>query len=380
MNAKFDSIRPFNDCDLPQVLSRLIRNRQLMDSLVAFRFSTWPRFTYPLLRGITRLYLSKRRSSIKSLRDFQVLVEPYMERMIEQTTDSFSVSGLEDLDLSQPCIFVSNHRDIALDPAFVNWSLHQNGQDTVRIAVGDNLLKQDWVADLIRLNKCFIVNRSAKDRRQKLADAKLLSEYIFHTLKNDAQHIWIAQREGRAKDGVDATNPAIISMLSLNKPKAQSLTDYVRSLRIVPVSISYEFDPCDLSKAKELHTTEVEGSYDKADSEDIRSIVDGIVGYKGNVHVAFGKILDDEFDSAKAVAEQIDVQIKQNYKQFPSADAAVQLMGRDNCANSDSYSQTKIDEAKLHLSSRLCDESEEIKHKVLSMYAVPITHKAHPNK
>ena len=120
MNAKFDSIRPFNDCDLPQVLSRLIRNRQLMDSLVAFRFSTWPRFTYPLLRGITRLYLSKRRSSIKSLRDFQVLVEPYMERMIEQTTDSFSVSGLEDLDLSQPCIFVSNHRDIALDPAFVN--------------------------------------------------------------------------------------------------------------------------------------------------------------------------------------------------------------------------------------------------------------------
>ena len=341
MNAKFDSIRPFNDCDLPQVLSRLIRNRQLMDSLVAFRFSTWPRFTYPLLRGITRLYLSKRRSSIKSLRDFQVLVEPYMERMIEQTTDSFSVSGLEDLDLSQPCIFVINHRDIALDPAFVNWSLHQNGQDTVRIAVGDNLLKQDWVADLIRLNKCFIVNRSAKDRRQKLADAKLLSEYIFHTLKNDAQHIWIAQREGRAKDGVDATNPAIISMLSLNKPKAQSLTDYVRSLRIVPVSISYEFDPCDLSKAKELHTTEVEGSYDKADSEDIRSIVDGIVGYKGNVHVAFGKILDDEFDSAKAVAEQIDVQIKQNYKQFPSADAAVQLMGRDNCANSDSYSQTK---------------------------------------
>ena len=128
----------------------------------------------------------------------------------------------------------------------------------------------------------------------------------------------------------------------------------------MPVSISYEFDPCDLSKAKELHTTEVEGSYDKADSEDIRSIVDGIVGYKGNVHVAFGKILDGEFDSAKAVAEQIDVQIKQNYKQFPSADAAVQLMGRDNCANSDSYSQTKIDEAKLHLSSRLCDESEDL--------------------
>lgn len=375
MNEKFDSIRPFNDCDLPQVLERLIRNRQLMDSLVAFRFSTWPRFCYPLLRAVTRWYLSKRRNNIKSLRDFQVLVEPYMERMIEQTTDSFSISGLEALDLSQPCIFVSNHRDIALDPAFVNWSLHLSGQDTVRIAVGDNLLKQDWVADLIRLNKCFIVHRSAKDRRQKLADAKLLSEYIFHTLKSDAQHIWIAQREGRAKDGVDATNPAIVSMLSLNKPKEQSLADYVRSIRIVPVSISYEFDPCDLSKAKELLTTEVAGSYDKADSEDIRSIVDGIVGFKGNVHVAFGKILDAEFESAKAVAEQIDSQIKQNYQRFASADAAVELLGQGDSGNDGSFTQAEVDEAKLHLTSRLSEESAEIKRKVLSMYAVPITHK-----
>lgn len=373
MNAKFDSIRPFNDCDLPQVLGRLIQNRQLMDSLVAFRFSTWPRFCYPLLRAVTRLYLTRRRNRIKNLRDFQVLVEPYMQRMIEQTTDSFSVSGLDELDLSQPCIFISNHRDIALDPGFVNWSLHLNGQDTVRIAVGDNLLKEEWVADLIRLNKCFIVHRSAKDRREKLADAKLLSEYIFHTLKNDNQHIWIAQREGRAKDGVDATNPAIISMLSLNKPKEQPLSEYIASLRIVPVSISYEFDPCDLSKAKELHTTEVEGSYDKQDSEDIRSIVDGIVGYKGNVHVSFGQLLNSEFENAKGVAEQIDMQIKQNYRRFPSADAAVQMLDGNENAKDDLFPQQRIDEAKAHLTSRLCDEPLEIKHKVLSMYAVPIT-------
>ncbi|WP_158770808.1 1-acyl-sn-glycerol-3-phosphate acyltransferase [Paraglaciecola sp. L1A13] len=372
MNAKFDSIRPFNDCDLPQVLGRLIQNRQLMDSLVAFRFSTWPRFCYPFLRGVTRLYLSRQRGRIKSLRDFQVLVEPYMERMIEQTTDSFTVSGLDKLDLSQPCMFVSNHRDIALDPAFVNWSLHLSGQDTVRIAVGDNLLKQDWVADLIRLNKCFIVHRSAKDRREKLADAKLLSEYIFHTLKNDAQHIWIAQREGRAKDGIDATNPAIVSMLSLNKPKEQPFSDYIRSLRIVPVSISYEFDPCDLSKAKELYTTEVEGSYDKADSEDIRSIVDGMVGYKGRVHVSFGQILDSEFENAKGVAEQIDGQIKHNYRRFPSADAALQMLEGKESVKDDLFSQQQIDAAKTHLASRLCDESPEIKKKVLSMYAVPI--------
>jgi hypothetical protein len=253
MITKFDSIRPFDDSDLPAVLDRLVNNRQLMASLLSFRFSSWSKPLHPLLGWLTKKYVLKQSKNIRSLRDFQVLVEPYMQRMIDKTTDKLTISGLKQVDLSTPCLFVSNHRDIALDPAFVNWALHINDQDTVRIAVGDNLLTEDWVADLIRLNKCFIVNRSAKDRRQKLADAKLLSEYIFHTLKSDDQHIWIAQREGRAKDGRDVTNPAIISMLSLNKPKTLALSAYISQLRIVPVSISYEFDPCDISKAKELH-------------------------------------------------------------------------------------------------------------------------------
>lgn len=372
MTAKFDSIRPFDDSDLPVVLDRLVNNRQLMASLLSFRFSSWPKPLHPLLGWLTRKYVLKQSKSIRNLRDFQVLVEPYMQRMIDKTTDKFSISGLEQVDLTPPCLFVSNHRDIALDPAFVNWALHINGQDTVRIAVGDNLLSEDWITDLIRLNKCFIVNRSAKDRRQKLADAKLLSEYIFHTLKTDDQHIWIAQREGRAKDGRDVTNPAIFSMLSLNKPKTEEFSSYIRQLRIVPVSISYEFDPCDISKAKELHETELTGAYDKKDSEDIKSIVAGMTGYKGQVHVHFGEVLDGEFASAKEVAEHLDKQILAGYRPFASAVVAGERLGFTECAASQDFSAREIAAAKVYLTQRTQDLAPAVATKLLQMYAMPL--------
>jgi 1-acyl-sn-glycerol-3-phosphate acyltransferase len=372
MITKFDSIRPFDDSDLPAVLDRLVNNRQLMASLLSFRFSSWSKPLHPLLGWLTKKYVLKQSKNIRSLRDFQVLVEPYMQRMIDKTTDKLTISGLKQVDLSTPCLFVSNHRDIALDPAFVNWALHINDQDTVRIAVGDNLLTEDWVADLIRLNKCFIVNRSAKDRRQKLADAKLLSEYIFHTLKSDDQHIWIAQREGRAKDGRDVTNPAIISMLSLNKPKTLALSAYISQLRIVPVSISYEFDPCDISKAKELHETELTGAYDKQDSEDIRSIIDGMTGYKGQVHVHFGEVLDGEFTSAKEVAEHLDKQILTGYRVFASAFVAGQRLGLTDCAASEDFSAREIATAKAYLTKRTEGLTPEVATKLLQMYAMPL--------
>lgn len=371
MPTKFDSIRPFADADLSVVLPKLFNNKEFIDSIVAFKFSAWPRFMRPILGVVTRYYIIKQISKITTLRDFQRLVEPYMEQMINTTTESFTVSGLEQLDLSQACLFMSNHRDIALDPAFVNWALHINDQDTVRIAVGDNLLKKEWVADLIRLNKCFIVKRSATDRREKLAAAKLLSEYIAFTLNSEQQHIWIAQREGRAKDGNDTTNPAILSMLALNKPKDTEFSEYIRTLRIVPVAISYEFDPCDISKAKELQKIEREGSYDKPDNEDVRSIVNGITGQKGRVHIHFGDVLTAEFGNAKEVAAHIDEQILQGYQSFSTGPVAAKMLGsNDNTINtddneSDHYRQAATD----YLLSRLEHLSKAEQHKLLSMYA-----------
>ena len=371
MPNRFDSIRPFDDSDLSDVLPKLFNNKEFIDSIVAFKFSAWPQFMRPTLGFFTRHYIIKQITKVTTHRDFQRLVEPYMERMISTTTESFTVSGLDKLDLSQACLFMSNHRDIALDPAFVNWALHINGLDTVRIAVGDNLLKKEWVADLIRLNKCFIVKRSATDRREKLSAAKLLSEYIEASLNAEQQHIWIAQREGRAKDGNDITNPAILSMLALNKSKDLKFSQYIQSLRIVPVSISYEFDPCDINKAKELQEVEREGSYDKPDNEDVKSIVKGITGQKGRVHIHFGEVLAAEFNTAKEVAEHIDQEILQGYTSYPTGSVAAKMLSIDGITidNSTEESEHYTQAAADYLQARVVDLTKEEQKKLLSMYA-----------
>ncbi|MEP7706045.1 1-acyl-sn-glycerol-3-phosphate acyltransferase [Paraglaciecola sp. 25GB23A] len=377
MKAKFDAIRPFDDTDLPRVLTQLCNNDEFIRTLVAFKFAAWPKRLRPLLGYITRRFILSKSKKISSLRGFQRLVEPYVQKMIDTTTSGLTVSGLDQLDLTQTCLFVSNHRDIALDPAFVNWVLHINKQDTVRIAVGDNLLKKEWVADLIRLNKCFIVRRSAPDRREKLAAAKLLSEYIYYTLNVDQQHIWIAQREGRAKDGNDSTNPAIISMLTINKPKDVEFSDYLRQLRIVPVSISYEFDPCDMSKAKELHQLDLLGTYDKPDNEDMRSIVNGITGQKGRVHVHFGKVLAAGFESPKQVAEHLDSEILAGYRCFSTGQAALSLLQQQGTEASISSvsANTELDQALQYLQTRLSSLNAAEQEKMLLMYANPFQKK-----
>lgn len=377
MKAKFDAIRPFDDTDLPRVLTQLCNNDEFIRTLVAFKFAAWPKRLRPLLGYITRRFILSKSKKISSLRGFQRLVEPYVQKMIDTTTSGLTVSGLDQLDLTQTCLFVSNHRDIALDPAFVNWVLHINKQDTVRIAVGDNLLKKEWVADLIRLNKCFIVRRSAPDRREKLAAAKLLSEYIYYTLNVDQQHIWIAQREGRAKDGNDSTNPAIISMLTINKPKDVEFSDYLRQLRIVPVSISYEFDPCDISKARELHQLDLLGTYDKPDNEDMRSIVNGITGQKGRVHVHFGKVLAAGFESPKQVAEHLDNEILAGYRCFSTGEAALSLLQQQGTeqAISSVSANTDLDLALQYLQTRLASLNTAEQEKMLMMYSNPFQKK-----
>lgn len=377
MPSKFDEIRPFDDTDLSAELPKLFNNKEFINSLVSFKFSAWPKFFHPLLAFLTRRYILARVAKIRTLRDFQGLIEPYIEHMLSTTTESFTISGLDKLDKSQACLFISNHRDIALDPAFVNWALHINGQDTVRIAVGDNLLKKAWVADLIRLNKCFIVKRSAPDRREKLKAAKLLSEYIEFSLNSEQQHIWIAQREGRAKDGNDITNPAILSMLALNKPKDVEFADYIKQLRIVPVSISYEFDPCDISKAKELQQLEREGSYDKPDNEDIQSIVNGITGQKGRVHLHFGEQLTQDFANAKEVAEHIDQAILEGYQPFSTGPVAAKMLDEGQVTQLKEPSEQG---AVSYLNKRISGLSSPEKEKLLAMYACAYLNKKHSDE
>jgi len=260
-----------------------------------------------------RLKLKQQMAGINEVKAFQSVVAKYMDGMISTHVRSLTVSGLEKLDKHGAYLFISNHRDIAMDPAFVNWVLYHNDCNTLRIAIGDNLLTKPFVSDLMRLNKSFIVNRSAKAPREKLKAAKYLSSYIHHSICNEHSSIWIAQREGRAKDGCDKTNSAVLGMIALNKPKTEALTDYIRKLRIVPISISYELDPCDAAKARELYLQRTEGSYQKEEHEDVKSIAMGIAGNKGNVHLAFGDVLDGDYADTDELVADLDHHILGNY-------------------------------------------------------------------
>ncbi len=241
-----------------------------------------------------------------------------MNGTIEHSCDGVHYTGLDKLDPNQSCLFVSNHRDIAMDPAMVNWCLYQEKMGTVRIAIGDNLLKKPCATELMRLNKSFIVKRSAKGPRELMKSLGLLSSYISHSPET-GNNIWIAQKEGRAKDGNDKTDPAILKMFYMEgRKRKQSFEDFMSGLNIVPVAISYENDPCDVAKAEELHQKATTGSYEKGEFEDIESIVQGIVGEKRRIHISFGDVITNAPETPEELALEIDRQITQNYHLFPA--------------------------------------------------------------
>lgn len=312
--SEFDQIRPFSDGEVRGVLGRLMEDAEFIDAIAKLRLPRPLKALAPVLRAWVRARLRKELSQVYSVRDFQEQIESYLGNIIDTTVTEWTVSGLDRLDNQQSHLFVSNHRDISMDPALVNWALYQNGFSTLRIAIGDNLLTKPFASDLMRLNKSFIVNRSATAPREKLKAAKLLSKYIRHSIEQDGENIWIAQREGRAKDGIDKTNSAIIGMFGLSKDKGSGFDEHIRNLNIVPVSISYEYDPCDMDKARELYEKSVNGEYVKSAQEDVQSIAKGITGFKGRVHLSFGEPLTKAFASADEVTKEIDERIKNQYK------------------------------------------------------------------
>ncbi|MEP4486671.1 MAG: 1-acyl-sn-glycerol-3-phosphate acyltransferase [Halioglobus sp.] len=319
MSDPFAEIRPYRDEEVAGVLNRLLHDPELLDALARLRVGNLASVLPFVWRFLTRVYLRRQLRGVTTVHDVQMVVKSYMDRMIEDTTGGFTVSGLDALDPTKAYVFMSNHRDIAMDPAFTNYALHAGGHDTIRIAIGDNLLTKPWVSDVMRLNKSFIVKRSVNGPRELLAAAKMLSTYIQFSIAQEGAPVWIAQREGRAKDGFDKTEPAVIKMLSMSRNKSeQSFGEHIASLNIVPVAISYELDPCDELKAGELHERAETGSYEKAEQEDVASIGRGIAGAKGTVHVSFGQPLDANFDNAVEVAAEVDRQILKDYCLHPT--------------------------------------------------------------
>ena len=330
--SEFDDIRPYNDSEVPAVIARLIASPEFIDLLLSRRAPLLSKICPWLLRPLLRRLLSKAAKNMHTVADLQRYLTISLKALVEKTTDGFSFSGLEKLDPTKSYLFLSNHRDIAMDPAMVNLALIESGMDTLRIAIGDNLLSKPFAADLMRVNRSFIVKRNISGRREKLTELKKLSGYIRHSISQEGVSIWIAQREGRAKDGQDRTETALLKMLALSRGKEQSFAQAIGQLAIVPVSISYEYDPCDVDKGRELFAKHNGQDYIKQEFEDLDTIQKGLVGYKGRVHVAFGDVLADEFseqlESADNLAAAIDQQVYSQYKLFPSNIIAYQLLGK----------------------------------------------------
>ncbi len=363
----YADIRPYNDAEAPAALARLASDPELASALADLKLPRLKQWLPLLACWICQRWLSRRLQDVHTIADFQLLLEPELAKLIDATAQ-FSCSGLERLDAKQSWLFVSNHRDITMDPALTNYAMHHAGHRTLSIAIGDNLLTRSWVADLMRLNKSFVVKRNIKGPRELMAASRQLSGFMRDMIEHNRGPLWIAQREGRAKDGIDATEPAVIKMLSLSRDrKTESIDDVLRRLHIVPVAIAYELDPCDAMKATELSAGP---GYEKAPDEDVRSIGYGIAGDKGCVHLSFGDPINGDELSVEQVVAAIDGHMIRHYRLYETNLWAWQRLEQtDRVPPVDIHSGTVSKAAFL---ARIDAMPKAIQPFALAMYANPL--------
>lgn len=319
---RFNDISPIADSEVPTIIARLVSNGYFRRAAEPFvKPFPWEQFIAVM-------------SQCQTKDDFQrYIIYPAMKQLIAKTTAKMNGAGWENIPEGNGCLFISNHRDIVLDAAFLNMLMVDQKKPTTEIAIGDNLLIYPWIEELVRLNKSFIVKRGVSVR-QMLEVSKHLSDYIHDTVNRREQPAWIAQREGRAKDSNDKTQVSLLKMLTLHNSSdpGQALQD----LHIVPLSISYEFDPCDYLKAKEFQLKRDNPAYKKTEADDIENMYTGIMGFKGRVTFRFGTCIDHAVDAIpettgrnellEKVASLIDREIYRNYTFFPFNYVAYDLM------------------------------------------------------
>lgn len=309
----FKDIRPLYDHEVPATIESLLSDPGFRAAAESFvKPLTWEQLT-AMLR------------SCKSVYDFQHnVIYPLLSPFIGKTTTEMKGENWENLEDGHSHVIISNHRDIVLDAAFLNMLMFGRGLKTTEIAIGDNLLIYPWITDLVRLNKSFIVRRGVSVR-QMLEVSKHLSKYIYDTVSRRDQSIWIAQREGRAKDSNDKTQTSLLKMLTLHD--SANPLQALKSLRILPLSISYEFDPCDFLKAKEFQMKRDNPEHKKTQKDDLENMLTGIQGFKGEVRFRFGEQINDKLNALpastaraeilEAAADIVDAEIYKNYTFFP---------------------------------------------------------------
>lgn len=372
MMSKFDSIRPFYDSEVNEGICSVIHH-PMMKALMSFSFPDTE-------ESVWKDQLMKTHSK----RDFQVnFIYQSVQKVLERSSEGLSTSGYERLEKHTPYLFISNHRDIILDTSLLNVSLYDHGLVMTASAIGDNLVKKDFLLKLSKLNRNFLVQRGLPPR-ELLQSSKLMSEYIAQLLLRENRSVWIAQREGRTKDGNDATHPGVLKMLAMGSDE-ECVMQYFKKIKIVPVSISYEYDPTDALKMPQLMAEANNEKYIKEKNEDFITLLSGIMGQKKRIHIHVGDVLDTELDSIEseydnankqiqALAQTIDDSILANYKLWPTNFIAYDLKFK-----TDKFSKYYTQEEKSLFERRLemkIDVSNEVMlDGFLAMYANPVVNK-----
>ena len=370
---KFDSIRPYADAEVQAVLSRLINDKDVIKAFIAA--SKYKGISkYPLSSIFIKRILKKKIQDIQSVKEYQSIFESLVKEMIETKTSGFVCNGFRNLKKNESYLFISNHRDIAIDPALLNFVLHSNDHKTTNIAVGNNLMSEKWASDLMRLNKSFIIDRTGKSKREIYQGLHLASEYIEDSLLEKNDSIWIAQKQGRAKDGIDETDPALLKMIHLANRKSISICDYFNSLNFIQIAVSYEFDPNDAYKAKEVYAKKANQEYTKSHREDLESIANGISGQKGLIELNIGKTIKFNEESYNACAQLITNSIHKLYKLLPSNFAACDIQKIPYSIEHD-FSAEQINSAKNTLNERAEGMEPEIRALLFQQYSNPVIEK-----
>src|SRR6056297_116644 len=371
IDNNFDDIRPYHDEEVAEVLKRLWNNKWLISGLRTVFLPKTPRVLQPLLDRILKLYLGIKLKNIQTVENFQrkIIVDTLLHPMVKKTSSGLTYEGEEHLKHGEAYVFISNHRDIVLDPALLDYILNKNKLAMAQVAFGDNLLINDVIADLIRVNRGVIVKRNLPPRDQYAASMKL-SNYIRKTLE-EGESIWIAQSAGRSKDGMDITNPAIMKMLYFAfKRDKLNFREFLKRTKIVPIAISYQYDPCDRMKAWEIHRKRTRGEHKKRRYEDLVSIMAGIKGFKGKVHYHFNAPMQPEYKDAKELVSAIDERIQHGYKLW-----STNFIAYDVIHNTNLFEQTYSEFEKQRFFLRFHRLSKQVRTILLEAYANPVANK-----
>ena len=369
---KFDSIRPFYDTEVNDALSDVIQH-PMMKALMNFSFP-----------DVADEVWKKQLKRTHSIRDFQCnFIYQSVRKILEKSSEGLTTSGFEHLEKNTSYFFISNHRDILLDTTLLNATLFEHGLVMTASAIGDNLVKKSFLKILAKLNRNFLVLRGLSPR-EMLQSSKLLSEYIKQLLLHENRSVWIAQREGRTKDGNDATNPGVLKMLGMAS-EDKNVMEYFKKIKIVPVSISYEYDPTDVLKMPQLMAEANNEIYVKEKNEDFQNILSGVLGQKKRIHIHIGKVIDSEIDTivaneenankqVLALAQAIDDAILTNYKLWPTNFIAYDILHKTN-QYSHLYTENEKSLFERRLEMRIDHDNPVLLEGFLSMYSNPVVNK-----